>query len=56
MQTMAVRPPKAQHLAARPAFGAASARSFLTQLSSRRALHQAERPLLIQHQVQVTTI
>lgn len=56
MKITAIRPRKAQHHAARPAFGAACARSFLIQFCSRHALHQAGRPLSIQHQVQVATI
>jgi hypothetical protein len=56
MQIMAIRPRNTQRLAARPAIGAACAHSFLIQFCSRHALHWADRPLSIQHQVQVATI
>jgi hypothetical protein len=56
MQIMAIRPRKPQRHAARPAFGAACARAFPIRFCSRHALHRADRPLSIQHQVQVATI
>ena len=56
MQIMAIRPRKPQHHSALPAFGAVFARPFPIRFCSRHALHQADRPLSIQHQIQVATI
>ncbi|WP_426130037.1 hypothetical protein [Pararhizobium sp. PWRC1-1] len=42
MLNTTIRSLNAQHLMARPAIGAACACSFLNQLFSRHALHQAE--------------